>query len=86
MKTKIQRWGNSYAVRLPKQVVVKLGFQQGTPVEVEADDKALTVRKATEKNTVTIKDWKKYLIPMKKGNKDNVSERIDEILYGKPRR
>lgn len=86
MKTKIQKWGNSYAVRLPKQVVVKLGLKQGTPVELEAGNGVVIVKRAPHPHPVTHQDWKQFLIPMKRKRKDNVSERIDEILYGKPRR
>lgn len=86
MQTKIQKWGNSYAVRLPKKVVVKLGLKLGTPVVIEEDRNRVLVKKAPARKTETIQDWKKYLIPMKKGKKDNVSVRVDEILYGKPAR
>jgi antitoxin MazE len=32
--TTIQKWGNSYAVRLPKITVRKLNLQAGHPVEI----------------------------------------------------
>ena len=34
MTTKIRKWGNSYAVRIPKATVDKGGFRYGSEVEV----------------------------------------------------
>ncbi len=31
------------------------------------------------------KNWIKYVIPIKKQKKENVSERIDQLLYGEKR-
>lgn len=38
MKTKVSRWGNSFAVRLPKSAVERLGLKNGTPLELSAED------------------------------------------------
>lgn len=34
MRTKVQRWGNSLAVRIPKAFAEDLGLQEGNPVEI----------------------------------------------------
>lgn len=34
MYTKIQKWGNSQAVRLPKAVLEKVGLKENDPVEI----------------------------------------------------
>lgn len=34
MKTKIQRWGNSLAVRIPKTFAEEVGFDDGSSVEM----------------------------------------------------
>jgi antitoxin MazE len=34
MRTKIQRWGNSLAVRIPKAFAVDMGLEEDTPVEI----------------------------------------------------
>lgn len=34
MTTKIRKWGNSYAVRIPKTTMRKQGFRYGSEVEV----------------------------------------------------
>ena len=35
MTTKIRKWGNSYAVRIPKYVVDKSGLREGSTVEID---------------------------------------------------
>jgi antitoxin MazE len=44
MKTRIQKWGNSLAVRIPKSFAAGLGFTENTPVEMTPDDDALVIR------------------------------------------
>jgi antitoxin MazE len=71
--TTIQKWGNSYAVRLPKAAMQKLNWQAGHPVEVRevARGGALSitpvrqrtvsldemVSRITKKNQHGITDW-----------------------------
>lgn len=38
------RWGSNLAVRLPRDAVLKAGFQNGTPVEVEARPGEMVIR------------------------------------------
>ena len=47
MKTHIQRWGNSLAVRIPKVVAQELGIGEDTAVELDMVDDALVIRVAT---------------------------------------
>lgn len=44
MRTEVSKWGNSLAVRLPKAVAEELSLEEGTPVEIVAEDRALVVR------------------------------------------
>ena len=44
MRTQIQRWGNSLAVRIPKVFANQLGVGENTPVELDVVDGVLTVR------------------------------------------
>jgi antitoxin MazE len=37
MRTEIARWGNSLAVRLPKQVLEQAGLAEGVAVELVVD-------------------------------------------------
>ena len=86
MQTTIQKWGNSYAVRLPKQLVVELGLRVGSPVCIEQHEERVVVKPVVARDKVTMKDWKKYLIPMKTKRTVHASDRVDEILYGKTHR
>lgn len=37
MKTRVQRWGNSLAVRIPKTYAAEVGLQDDSPVELRVD-------------------------------------------------
>lgn len=82
MTTKIRKWGNSLAVRLPKGVTVRLGLREGSRVEIGAAAGELVILKpASESNGTRKSDWGKFVLPTKK-RKERVSMNIDEILYG----
>ena len=38
MRTQISRWGNSLAIRLPRQMADSIGLGEGTPVELDVVD------------------------------------------------
>ena len=44
MKTHIQKWGNSLALRIPKAFAVDLGLAQNSSVELALEDGNLVVR------------------------------------------
>ena len=44
MKTQIQKWGNSLAVRIPKAFAADLGLAQDSSVELALEDGNLVVR------------------------------------------
>jgi antitoxin MazE len=48
--TTIQKWGNSYAVRIPRDAVESMSFTEGQPVHIEAavDGKTLTITPSTQ--------------------------------------
>ena len=48
MRTNIQKWGNSLAVRIPKAFASDLGIDQNAPVELSLEDGALVLRPALE--------------------------------------
>ena len=45
MVTKIQKWGNSLAVRIPKALAEEAGLDQGKPVDVRYENGELRIRK-----------------------------------------
>ena len=44
MKTRVQKWGNSLALRIPKSFAADAGLGEDTPVELTLRDGALVVR------------------------------------------
>jgi antitoxin MazE len=46
MKAKIAKWGNSLAVRLPKQLVKEFGLAAGRTVDLEKDGTRLAIETA----------------------------------------
>lgn len=82
MATKIQKWGNSLAVRLPKGVAQKLRLKAGSAVEVREEKSRIVILHAPAEDRAVGKDaWKQFVIPTKK-RRENVSGKIDQILYG----
>ena len=45
---KLQRWGNSLAVRIPSSIARSVGFKVGQPVEVSTQDSVVRVAAAGE--------------------------------------
>lgn len=49
MKTRIKRWGNSLAVRIPKALAEETAFGEGDEVDVRADDDRIVVERPQPK-------------------------------------
>ncbi len=82
MVTKIQKWGNSLAVRLPKAIIQKLNLKEGGEVAVRDEAEQIVIQQMPSHTTRVSKNvWKQFLIPTKK-KEENVSGTIDQILYG----
>ncbi|MDD5701437.1 MAG: AbrB/MazE/SpoVT family DNA-binding domain-containing protein [Dehalococcoidales bacterium] len=43
MKTRVQKWGNSLALRIPKSFASEVGLKSDSPVEVSAEDGKLVI-------------------------------------------
>lgn len=43
MKARVQKWGNSLALRIPKSFANEIGLQKETPVEVSLADGKLVI-------------------------------------------
>ncbi len=48
MKTRVQRWGNSLAIRIPTAFAAETGVQDGTTVDLTVVDGALLVTPSHE--------------------------------------
>jgi len=70
MKTRVQKWGNSLALRIPKSFADEVGLQKETDVEVSlADGKIVVARLAKPKLTL------EQLLS--KVTKDNLQDKVD---------
>jgi antitoxin MazE len=49
MKTSVQKWGNSLAVRIPKAFAEGLGWKEDAPVEMAVDGDLLVVKTDRER-------------------------------------
>jgi len=47
MKTRVQKWGNSLALRIPRSFAQEVGLQNQTPVEVALADGKLVISPVT---------------------------------------
>jgi antitoxin MazE len=47
MRSKVQMWGNSLALRIPKPFAVEAGLDKDTPVEISLNQGKLVISKTT---------------------------------------
>jgi antitoxin MazE len=52
MRTKISKWGNSAAVRIPRQTLEAAGLQEGQEVDIAARDGVVELRSPRKRYTV----------------------------------
>jgi antitoxin component of MazEF toxin-antitoxin module len=77
MDAQVRKWGNSFAIRVPKSEMERLGLHEGDHVEVSMRKAATRARK----KKVDLSHWPTFRDPAR-----DVSERHDEYLYGARRR
>jgi len=70
MRTRVQKWGNSLALRIPKSFAAEVGLQKETSVEVSLADGKLVITPVAEPN-LTLKQL------LAKVTKDNLHHEID---------
>lgn len=74
MKTAVQRWGNSLALRIPKAYAEETKLRDGSQVELILRSGALVVR-PVRRSRHSLADLLKQITP---------SNRHDEVATGKP--
>ncbi|NLJ39748.1 MAG: AbrB/MazE/SpoVT family DNA-binding domain-containing protein [Candidatus Atribacteria bacterium] len=47
---RIQKWGNSLAIRIPKPLAAQVGFKNQTPVTIEVSEGSIVVSPQSEAN------------------------------------
>ena len=70
MTTKIQQWGNSLAVRLPKEITQKFKLHKGSSVNLFQDTKSILI-KPVYKNKITLKELVSKITP------ENIHKEVD---------
>ena len=55
MKTTIQKWGNSYAVRIPKSFIKEVGLEYRTNIELTLEDGKLIIQPVPDE-VLTLKE------------------------------
>jgi len=46
LRLAVGKWGNSLAIRLPKELARELNLEHGSPVEITSNDQELIIRRA----------------------------------------
>lgn len=54
MEVKLQKWGNSYGVRIPKSLLDSLGLKENDLIKLEQEDNKITMVK--KKNSLSLKE------------------------------
>ena len=72
MRTRIQKWGNSLALRIPKSFATEVGLQRETPVEVSLADGKLVITPVA-KPKLTLKQL------LAKVTKENLHHEVDTV-------
>ena len=70
MKTRVQKWGNSLALRIPKAFADEVGLQKETSVEVSLADGKIVVTPVTKSN-LTLEQL------LSKVTKENLHHEVD---------
>jgi antitoxin MazE len=65
MKARVQKWGNSLAVRIPKALATETGLGENTEVELTSDNGRIVVtpRKRKHKPKYTIEEMLRGITP-----------------------
>ena len=65
MVTKIQKWGNSQGVRIPKVILEKLEWKENEPLTIDIKDGKLVIERSIERKDIKelFKDFKEEYEP-----------------------
>ena len=74
MKTKVQKWGNSLALRIPRSFAEEAGVRAGSPVEFSVREGALVIEP-------TVRRRYRLSALMRKVNRRNIH---GEVSTGRP--
>jgi antitoxin MazE len=70
METKVKKWGNSLALRIPKPLALEIGIDEDSPVELSLVDGALIIAPIHQKD-ITLEQL------LSEVTEDNVHDEVD---------
>lgn len=76
MTTKVQKWGNSLAVRIPSRIAKRLGLKAGSRIRTRETPRELIIESVAKKHEETLEELIAKITP------ENRYEKID---WGPPR-
>ena len=74
MTTRVQKWGNSLAVRLPKEAAENAGLRQGSVVSIISGEDLISIKPLSKPKETLVQLVRKI----------NVKNKHSEIDWGKP--
>lgn len=87
MNTTIEHMGEDLVVCIPPEIAARFGLHAGSDVVVveEVDAIRIELVKNEPCNTKSFEDWEKGIPSSGKTQKENLSENVDQIVYGASR-
>ena len=76
MTTKVQKWGNSLAVRIPKEAILGSGLSKGSSIEIILKKGEVILRPVAKKKKYSLKELVEGITPF---------NRHEEVDWGAPR-
>ncbi len=56
MTTRITKWGNSYGVRIPKEIIAQLGLAEGVEFDMNVVDGGIQIKPITRKKKYSLEE------------------------------
>lgn len=75
MKAKVQKWGNSLGLRIPKSLANEISLADGSEIEIYVEDDCIIIKSKQSKSKFRLKDLLKQFKP---------EHRSEESDLGKP--
>lgn len=60
METKLQKWGNSYGIRIPKVFLKSLNIKENDKIKIEQQNDCIVVTKSNDKKISLKERFKNY--------------------------
>jgi antitoxin component of MazEF toxin-antitoxin module len=84
MKTNIiTKWGNSRAIRLPRELADSLHMYDNTRVVLHKKPEGILITLAPTNTKHAVSDFSNFIIPTGRRTQENISQNIDALLYEK---